>query len=115
MVGGRGHSSVAKNYRELIVWQEAMDLVEQVYRLSKDWPADERFGLTNQIRRATVSIAANIAEGEGRGTDPDFCRFLRIAHGSLREVETHALIALRLTYSTDAQIGDVLDKSGQLG
>jgi hypothetical protein len=77
-----------KNYRELIVWQKAMDLVEEVYKSSRDFPREEVYALTSQIRRAAVSIPSNIAEGQGRKSTNEFLHHLSIAHGSLREVET---------------------------
>jgi len=77
-----------KNYRELIVWQKAMDLVEEVYKSSRDFPREEVYALTSQIRRAAVSIPSNIAEGQGRKSTSEFLHHLSIAHGSLREVET---------------------------
>ena len=88
---------MAKTFRELAVWQLAMDLTEQVYRATANFPADERFGLTSQMRRAAVSIPSNIAEGHGRNSTPDFRHFLGIARGSTREVETQILIAERLS------------------
>jgi len=75
------------SYRELVAWQKAMDLVEVVYRVTKSFPADERFGLVSQLRRAAVSVPSNIAEGHSRPT-ADYVRFLNIARGTLREVET---------------------------
>lgn len=87
-----------QNYRNLIAWQKAMDLVEEVYRLSALFPPDELYGLTSQIRRAVVSIPSNIAEGQGRNSTNEFHRFLNIAHGSLRELETQLAIAVRLNY-----------------
>jgi four helix bundle protein len=87
-----------KNYRELIVWQRAMDLVEEVYKSSRDFPREEVYVLTSQIRRAAVSIPSNIAEGQGRKSTSEFLHYLSIAHGSLREVETQTLIAYRLRY-----------------
>ena len=104
-------------YRELDVWQVSMDLVEVVYRLSKGLPDDERFGLTSQIRRAVVSIPANIAEGYGRTHRGDYLRHLSIARGSLMEVETLLTITVRLTYLTREQAlpaWDLTQRTGQL-
>jgi len=86
------------DYRQLIVWQKAMDFVELLYRTTALFPKEELYGLTAQMRRAAVSIASNIAEGQGRDTVADFGRFLSIARGSVKEVETQALIARRLGY-----------------
>jgi four helix bundle protein len=104
-----------KNYQELIVWQKAMDLVEEVYVVSEGFPREEIYGLTSQLRRATVSIPSNIAEGQGRRTTPDFMRHLSIAYGSLREVETQILIAARLRYLKDGKCKDVLNIAGEVG
>ena len=87
-----------QNYRELNVWQRAMDLVEAVYQIAGRFPAIERFGLTSQIQRAAVSVPANIAEGYGRAHRGDYLRFLSIARGSLCEVETYLILAQRLKY-----------------
>ena len=87
-----------QSYRELKVWQKSMDLVVACYEVAKTFPDDERYGLTSQLRRAVVSVAANIAEGHGRGTTKSFINFLLIANGSLTEVETHLIIAGRLGY-----------------
>lgn len=86
------------SYRDLIGWQKAMDVVVEVYRATDGFPKTEQFGLTNQLRRAAVSIPSNIAEGQGRGTPGDFAHFLRIARGSIQEVETQLILAQRLTY-----------------
>jgi four helix bundle protein len=88
-----------RNYADLIAWQKAMDLVEAVYKSTQCFPREELYGLTSQPRRAAVSIPSNIAEGQGRRTDPEFLHFLSIAHGSLREAETQILIAERLKYT----------------
>jgi four helix bundle protein len=104
-----------KNYQELIVWQKAMDLVEDVYKSSKDSPREEIYGLTSQIRRAAVSIPSNIAEGQGRRTTLGFLRHLSIAYGSLREVETQILIARRLRYVTQTRVDEVMDLAGEVG
>jgi four helix bundle protein len=91
-----------ENYRDLIAWQKAMDLVEGVYRTTRSWPKEELYGLTNQVRRAAVSVPANVAEGQGRRSSQEFPHHVSIAHGSLREVETHLLISRRLGYSDEA-------------
>ncbi len=84
-------------FEKLDAWQLAIEFSDDVYRVTRDFPSDERFGLTNQVRRAAVSIAANIAEGSGRSTDKDFCRFIEIAYGSLMEAVSHLTIAFRQT------------------
>lgn len=89
--------SVIKSYRYLIVWQRSINLTLAIYELTAKFPKEEMFGLTSQLRRASVSIASNIAEGQSRGTQ-DFKRFLTISQGSLSEVETQLLISLRLGY-----------------
>lgn len=86
------------NYKELKVWQKAMDLTVQVYHLSRDFPKSELFGLTNQLRRAAVSIALNIAEGAGCESDLEFARFLDIALRSSYETVTALHLAIRLNY-----------------
>jgi four helix bundle protein len=87
-----------RNYRDLIVWQKSMDLVESVYIATRKFPKEELYGLTSQLRRAVVSIPSNIAEGQGRRTDKEFAQFLAVARGSLHESETQILIAERLGY-----------------
>ena len=87
-----------KNYSELIAWQKAMDLVEMTYRATARFPKEEVYGLTSQLRRSAVSIPSNIAEGQGRRTTREFLKFLSIANGSLRELETQVAIAARLNY-----------------
>ena len=104
-----------KNYQELIAWQKAMDLVEEVYKVSKSFPREEIYGLTSQVRRAAVSIPSNVAEGQGRTTTPDFLRHLSIAYGSLRELETQVLIAARLGYLARGKIDDVMNMAGEVG
>jgi four helix bundle protein len=86
------------NYKELIVWQKAMDLVVIVYALTRDFPKAELFGLTNQLRRAAVSIALNIAEGAGCESDLEFARFLDISLRSTYETVTAIQISARLKY-----------------
>ena len=104
-----------KNYRELIAWQKAMDLVIEVYTISRAFPREEIYGLTSQLRRAAVSVPSNIAEGQGRRTTADFLRHLSISYGSFREVETQTLIATRLGYLTSRRSQDVLNLAAQVG
>ncbi|MDE2385329.1 MAG: four helix bundle protein [Alphaproteobacteria bacterium] len=85
-----------KSYKDLEVWQTAMSLAEACYRATANFPKSEMFGLTSQIRRAASSIPANIAEGHGRETSSMFVQFLRIAQGSLKELETHLLLSQRV-------------------
>ncbi|HXJ11565.1 MAG TPA: four helix bundle protein [Candidatus Limnocylindrales bacterium] len=87
--------------KDLKIWQKSIVLVEACYRASASLPVEERFGLTSQIRRASISIPANIAEGFGRWSSREFLRFLAIASGSLRELETHLVIACRLGYLSE--------------
>jgi len=103
-----------ESYRDLVVWQRAMDLVVDCYRLSRAFPDSERFGLTSQIQRAAVSIPANIAEGRGRRTTKEFIRHLSIAYGSLCEIETHLLIAIRLEFINKAQAEPLLAEAGAI-
>ena len=86
------------NHKELDVWKKAMDLVAMVYEVSKTFPVEERFGLTSQMRRSAVSIPSNIAEGSARKGDKELIQFMYIALGSLAELETQYLIALRLSF-----------------
>jgi len=104
-----------KNYQELIVWQKAMDLVEEVYIASKSFPRKEIYGLMSQVRRAAISIPSNIAEGQGRRTTPDFFRHLSIAYGSLREVETQIMIAIRLRFLGQGKCQAVMKLTGEVG
>ena len=87
-----------KSYRDLIVWQESIKLVKSVYVISQEFPKEEVFALTNQLRRAVVSIPSNIAEGQKRRTSKDFLQFVQIAFGSAAEVDTQIEIAYQLGY-----------------
>jgi four helix bundle protein len=103
-----------RHYQELIVWQKAMDLVMEVYGLTEGFPEKERYGLTNQIRRAAVSIPSNIAEGQGRNTTREFLRYLSVARGSLQELETQVMIAHRLHYLPECEMADILKQTSQV-
>ena len=92
------YTSPVADFRDLRVWQSAHRLALDCYQASEGWPPGERYGLTSQVRRAAVSIGANIAEGSGRGSDRDFARFVRIALGSTNEIESLLLMAEGLGY-----------------
>ena len=104
-----------KSYRDLRVWQHAMALAEVCYRLTRDFPKEELFGLTSQIRRAAASIPANIAEGHGREHTRSFVQYLRIAQGSLKELETHLLLAERVEITSQSAIQPLLEHAVSLG
>jgi four helix bundle protein len=110
----RGRMPV-QHFRELIAWQKAMDMVVEVYRLSRCFPREEIYGLTNQLRRAAVSVPSNIAEGQGRGIGPSFLNHLRIAKGSLQEVQTQVLIAERLEFIDELEALAFQDLSAEVG
>ena len=89
---------IGMSYKKLKVWQEAMELVKEVYELTKSFPREEMYGLISQMRRAVISVASNIAEGSQRVSDKDFGNFLLMSRGSLAELETQRLAALMLNY-----------------
>jgi four helix bundle protein len=93
-----------KHYKDLIVWQKAIDLVLHIYEVTKSFPKEEQFALTSQIRRAVVSVPSNIAEGQARKSPAQFRNYLLIARGSLAEVETQLIIAERLNYINETQV-----------
>jgi four helix bundle protein len=97
-----------KNFRELFAWQKAMDLVVLIYKVTRPFPREEAYGLTSQLRRASVSVPSNIAEGQGRQTTKEFLRFLGYAYASLQEVETQVMIARRIGYLKEAQEAQLL-------
>jgi four helix bundle protein len=104
-----------QTYRDLTVWQKAIDLVESVYRTTQGWPKEELYGLTNQVRRAAVSVPSNVAEGQGRHSPKEFLHHLSIAEGSLHEVETHLLISYRLRYIDEASCDALMYRTAKVG
>ena len=97
-----------RSFTDLVVWQRAIELVAEIYRLSARFPREEQFGLTAQLRRASVSVSANIAEGSGRATSRDLLNFLSHARGSLKEVESVVCSAQRLSFVSAADCVEVL-------
>ena len=103
-----------QHYRQLIVWQKAMDLAELCYQITRTFPSEEKFGMISQIRRAAASVAANIAEGQGRYHIKEFLNHLSMARGSLMEVETFLLLSERVGYATSEQIQPLLSLSDEV-
>lgn len=103
-----------RSFRDLVVWQRAVELTSAIYALTRTFPRDEIFGLTNQLRRASISVASNIAEGSGRGTTRDFLKFLHSARGSGCELETQLVIARRLKLGTPEQLNECDDLLDQI-
>lgn len=108
---------MAQSYENLEIWKNGIELAELIYFTTKKFPKDEMFGVVSQIRRAVVSISANIAEGSGRNSKKDFCRFIDISIGSLNEVESLLTISFKLKYVSDNEydkIKEIIKKSGSL-
>ena len=103
-----------KTFRDLLIWQKAMALVTNCYTISTDFPKDEQFGLTSQIRRCSISIPSNISEGFGRGTNKDYYRFLTISLGSLFEFQTQIEIAYNLKYISLDKFNKLYEDSREL-
>ncbi|HZZ77747.1 MAG TPA: four helix bundle protein [Gemmataceae bacterium] len=106
-------SAPARGYRDLLVWQKGIRLAKEVYRLTRDFPADERFGLISQMRRAAISVPSNIAEGQARRTTKDFIQFIAIAEGSVAELDTQLELSYELGYcdrTTAAPIATILEE-----
>ena len=104
-----------QSYEQLIVWQRAMDLVESVYHATEHFPQKEIYGLTSQLRRAAVAVPSNIAEGQGRLSTGEFRQFLGHARGSLFEVETQVVLALRLKYLEEITAREVISMAKEVG
>ena len=103
------------SYQDLKIWQEGMNLAVMCYQLTQTFPKEERYGMTSQIQRAGASIPANIAEGYGRESKGDFIRFLQIAQGSLKELETHLILCQRVNLATPDQIQPLLQQCEKTG
>jgi four helix bundle protein len=108
-------AKIVQSYRDLVVWNKAMQLVTEIYRVSQNFPKDELFGLTSQIRRAAVSVPSNIAEGHGKLSRKEYQHFLGDARGSLAEVETQMMIAQNLSYLNAEVVSRILDLSAEVG
>jgi four helix bundle protein len=104
-----------QSYRDLQVWQTGMDLAEKCYLATRNFPKEETYGMISQIRRASASIPANIAEGHGRKTRKEYLQFLYIAQGSLRELETHLLLSKRVRLNPSDTIEPLLNQCESVG
>lgn len=114
-MGEEADSAPIRSYRDLDVWQLAVDLAVECYRYAARLPASEGYGMVTQIRRSSASVAANIAEGHGRETTASFVQFLRVAQGSLKELETHLIIADRAGLPGREMIDSLLAKADRVG
>jgi len=103
-----------QNYQDLTVWQRAIDLTECIYRLTQKFPKEETYGLVSQLRRASVSVASNIADGRGRLNPGEFRQFLGIALGSTFEIQTQLLVARRMEMGTEKALGEAAALSDQV-
>ena len=107
-----------KSYKDLLIWQKGIEITEKVYLTTNNFPENELFSLTNQIRRTSVSISSNISEGFGRNSTKSYMNFLKISRGSLYELETQLIIADRLNYISDNEllksINDLLSEEGKM-
>ncbi len=101
-------------YKTLLIWQKAIELVDDIYRITAVFPKSELFGLSAQCRRSAVSIPSNIAEGSQRGTDKDFANFILIAKGSLAELQTQMIIAMRQNFVDKKQCENISNKIEEL-
>lgn len=104
-----------RSYRDLKVWQRAMDLAAACYRTTRRFPRDELYGMVSQIRRAAASVPANVAEGHGRNSRGEYIQFLRVAQESLKELETHVLLAQRIGLAEEKALGPILEEAEILG
>ncbi|OQB05619.1 MAG: hypothetical protein BWY19_00888 [bacterium ADurb.Bin212] len=103
-----------QSYKDLVVWQKAVSLVEAVYRSTESFPKEEVFGLISQMRRSAISIPSNIAEGSSRGTRKDYCQFLRISLGSCSELETQVIIAEKLKFMDFSKSAKLLQQLNEI-
>jgi four helix bundle protein len=108
-------AEIIRSYRDLKAWQKAMELVREIYRVSRKFPKEELFGLMSQIRRAAVSVPSNIAEGHAKLSRKEYQHFLGHARGSLAEIETQILIAKDLDYLNEIDMNYILNLSAEVG
>ena len=103
-----------KSFKDLEIWKKGVTLAADIYAISKDFRASEIYGLTNQMRRASYSISANVAEGYGRESTKNYLQFIRTARGSLYELETYLIVANKLNYLDELKLKSILQKTEEL-
>lgn len=104
-----------RSYKDLVVWQRSIDLIDDIYRLTRSFPKSETYGLSSQVQRAAVSVAANIAEGSGRDSTKEFIHHLAYSLGSLAEVETYLTVSLRLEYAVKTTVSRLESTCDEIG
>ena len=104
-----------ESFRDLVVWQKAIDLSQRIYIITQRFPKEEMFGITSQIRKAVVSIASNIAEGHGRNTTGEYIHFVGISKGSFCELETQLTISRRIGFLTEETLNDLMNDCAHIG
>jgi four helix bundle protein len=104
-----------RSFKDLIVWQRSIDMIDEIYRLTRDFPKSELYALSNQMQRAAVSVAANIAEGNGRDSTKEYIHHLAFSLGSLAEVETYLVVSVRLGYVKQAAVAKLEATCDQIG
>jgi four helix bundle protein len=104
-----------KNYRDLLVWQKSMDMTVMLYRIVKNLPKEEIYSLSDQMRRAAMSIPSNIAEGFGRNSTKEYIHFLYITKGSVCELETQLMLCVKIKYLTETEIQPIMDLLDEIG
>lgn len=106
---------MAESYENLEVWEQSVELASRIYEVTRDFPEEEKYGITSQLRRAAISISANIAEGSGRESSKEFSRFIGIAVGSLNEVESLIHVSKKLGYIDDKKFDDIIQLVEEVG
>ncbi|WP_185970198.1 MULTISPECIES: four helix bundle protein [unclassified Mesorhizobium] len=114
-MGKEGDTTAINSYRDLIVWKAALGLAVNCYSATKGFPSSEAYGMTSQIRRSAASIAANVAEGHGRESTGAFIQFLRVAQGSLKELETHLILCGEVGLMVEAEVANLLGQTEDIG
>ena len=104
-----------RDFKDLIVWQKSVDLAVDIYAMTRSFPEDEKLGLTSQLRRASVSISSNIAEGNGRPTSKDYLRFLGTSTGSLNEVRSLVVVSNKLDFFSEGDVAGLESRSDEIG